>query len=399
MGMSLAFTRKTGPAAVALSGHSGQLIRVAVVCPGTTPSTHMRLLSPLAWLAGRGRVTFTMIAEAELRKSPREFAVRALRGDSARRETRLQAEKPLCDADVVIIQRSTSPEGVRARALARAAGAGVIYDCDDNFLTVSKDMPAVGEYYNTPSVRRRFVKLLAGADVVTTSTGVLADAFGEFAADVRALPGCVDFAHIDTAPRPEPSSGLVIGYAGTITHGADFECVEPALRRVLDEQGEAVCLQFFGFAPDSFLGLPNVGFVPYSEDYPAFLHALSRVDWSFGIAPLADLPSSRGKSDNKYREYGACRIPAIYSDCPAYCRSVIDGRTGLLVPHTEEGWYEGLRRMLVDGALRKRLANAAHDDVVERYSVAEAAQAWLGILQDALSHARLANGKSRPNRP
>ena len=72
--------------------------------------------------------------------------------------------------------------------------------------------------------------------------------------------------------------------------------------------GRSICSS--SASSPALAGLPNVGFVPYNDDYPAFLRALSRVDWSFGIAPLADLPSRHGKSDNKYREYGACRIPA-----------------------------------------------------------------------------------------
>lgn len=360
-------------------------ISVVVVRPGITPSTHIRLLSPLAWLVERAYVTYTMIPDNDLLPPRRQIPRLALHRSLPRREARRRAERSLRDADVVVFQRVTSPAGVRAQARARAAGAAVIYESDDNFLATDKDTPA---RYLNPSVRRSFVKLLSGAQVVTTTTEVLAAAFREFAADVRVLPSCVDFTHIDTHPRPEAPSALVIGYAGTVTHGHDFECVEPALRRILEESGDTVRMQFFGFAPKSLVGLPNVDFVPYDTDYPAFLRALSRVDWSFGIAPLASLPSKAGKSNNKYREYGACRIPAIYSDCPSYSRCVIDGKTGLLVPHTEEGWYAGLRRMMADASLRESLANAAYDDVVEHYSVATAAQALLGTYRDVLSRAR-----------
>jgi hypothetical protein len=382
--MSLPFSPDSGPA-IELPDPSRPPIQVALVCPGLTPSTYMRLLSPLAWLVARGRAAFTLITEDKLQTSPRELARQVLLGPSVRRVARRRAERALRDADIVILQRSTSPMGERALALARAAGAGVIYDCDDNFLAVKENTPSIGAYYNSPAVRQHFLRLLAQADVVTTSTEVLTDALGEFAADVRSFPGCLDFAHIDTSPRPRAPSTLVIGYAGTITHGPDFECVEPALHRLLEEWQGTVRLQFFGFAPDSLVGLPNVGFLPYTEDYPGFLRTLSRVDWSFGIAPLADLPSARGKSDNKYREYGACRIPAVYSDCPAYRRSVIDGETGLLVSHSEESWYEGLQRMAADATLRDNVARAAHDDVVERYSVEMTAKVWLGIMQDVLS--------------
>jgi RimJ/RimL family protein N-acetyltransferase/glycosyltransferase involved in cell wall biosynthesis len=386
-GMSLSLVPEARPASTQ-SDRPGRPIHVAVVHPGLTPSTYIRLLSPLAWLEKQGYVTPTFVPEEQLEPSRREIAGLVVRGRSFHREARLAAEQALREADVVIIQRSTSPLGERALTLARAAGTGVVYECDDNFLTIDRSTPAVGAYYSSKRVRRRFVKMLADAAVVTTSTDVLAAAFGEFSADVRTLPNCVDFAHLDRRPRPATPSGVVIGYAGTVTHGPDFECVEPALRRVLDEGDGTVRLQFFGFVPETLLERPDVGFVPYTEDYPGFMRTLGRVDWSFGIAPLADLPVNRGKTNNKYREYGACRIPAVYSDCPVYSGSVSDGLTGLLVPHTEEGWYAGLKRMMADAALRESVTRAANDDVAERYSVTAAAQAWLDTLQDVLSRTR-----------
>jgi glycosyltransferase involved in cell wall biosynthesis len=359
-------------------------IDIVVVHPGLTPSTCIRLLSPLSWLRSEGLVTFRLVAERELLRARRELPHLIMRGHSTYRETRREAEGALSAADIAIIQRSTSPAGIKACAVARSGGAGVVYECDDNFLAIGKDTPAVGAYYNSRDVRRCFVQLLSSADVVTTSTGILSEAFGQYAADVRTLPNCVDFSHLNPGPRADAPS-FVIGYAGTVTHGPDFECVAPALRRLLDEGKGDIRLEFFGFIPETLRDRPDVGFIPFSEDYPGFLRALSVVDWSCGIAPLADLPVNHAKTDNKYREYGACRIAAVYSDCPAYARSVVDGVTGLLVPHTEEGWYGGIRRMMEDADMRRGMAYAAHDDVVERYSVAAAARAWLQTLRDVVS--------------
>ena len=145
------FPSGTGAAAVELPDPSRPPIDVAVVCPGLTPSTYMRLLSPLAWLVARGHATFTLITEDQLQSSRRELISLVLRGGSFHREVRLRAEMSLRDAAIVILQRSTSPMGERAHALARAAGAGVIYDCDDNFLAVSENTLSIGEYYNSPT--------------------------------------------------------------------------------------------------------------------------------------------------------------------------------------------------------------------------------------------------------
>ena len=233
----------------------------------------------------------------------------------------------------VIIQRSTSPTGLRAQSLAHTAGAVVIYECDDNFLVIDKDTPAVGAYYSDPAVRRTFRQAAcerrSGDDDHRSPCRCLRRVRRTMSVS------CPPASTSPTSTRslaPEAPSVLVIGYAGTITHGPDFALrgARPAPRaRRRRRDGPSAVLRLR--PRDPRWACPMSTSFPSHRDYPAFLRALSRVDWSFGIAPLADLPSRRGKSDNKYREYGACRIPAIYSDCPAYSRSVVDGRTGLLV--------------------------------------------------------------------
>jgi len=385
LGMSLSFTKPIGRGA-APDDHPLPPIAVAVVLPGLTPSTSIRLASPLAWLQERGLVTYALVVEDLLQHPLGNVAGFLTPGRSRRREAGLTAEKSLREADLVILQRSTSPAGERALAIARESGAGVVYECDDNFLAIDRETPEVGAYYDSPQVRQSFVDLLAAADVVTTSCDALSAILREFASDVRTLPNCVDLSLVGAHARPEAAGdALVIGYAGTATHARDFACVAPALRRVLDEGRGSVRLESFGFVPETLLGRPDVRFTPYTDDYPGFLHKLGGVDWSFGLAPLAESVFNSCKTDNKYREYGACLIPGIYSECPAYSRSVSDGVNGLLVPHTEEGWYEGIRRMMADARLRADVARAAREDVAVRYSVEAAAWAWRDVLRHTLS--------------
>jgi RimJ/RimL family protein N-acetyltransferase/glycosyltransferase involved in cell wall biosynthesis len=363
-------------------------LRVIVVHPGLTPSTYIRLLSPLRWLEARGGVRVIVTAETVLRPSRRALAGGLLRGSLEYVRAHDEACRALQTADVVVVQRSTSLAGLDVTRLAREAGAGIVYECDDDFLEIAPETESVGAYYNRPEVRRAFVEHLRGADIVTTTTATLEQAFNVWANDVRTPPNCVDASYLSPGPRRISHEAVVVGYAGTVTHGADFACVSAAVRRILDEYSGRMRAQFMGFIPDELAGRPEVEFIPYTEDYAGFLGNLSRADWSFAIAPLADLPANRGKTDNKYREYGACGIPAVYSASTAYSGSVVDGRTGLLVEHTEQGWYEGLKKMAEDVGLRERIAVAAREDVLARYTVAGAARAWLDVLHDAAAARR-----------
>lgn len=59
-------------------------------------------------------------------------------------------------------------------------------------------------------------------------------------------------------------------------------------------------------------------------------------------------------------EAAACGTPVVASDSPGLRESVVDGESGLLVPHGEPGaWADAMTRVLEDGELRRRLAEGA----------------------------------------
>jgi len=335
--------------------------RVAVVLEGIIPSTYIRIFSPFVWLSEKRLARFRVLSEAEITAG------------------RLQ------DFDVVVVQRATSELAIEVLSAAQNAGVPLVYECDDNFLAIHEDVPVVGSHYTDPFVRERFTQMLRGADVVTTSTEVLEAAFSEFNRDVRTLPNCVDLEYLDPRPRKAAADRTVIGYAGTVTHSPDFAVVEPVLEQLLDESAGSIELQFFGYVPERFKGRQGVSHVDYDPDYASFMRVLSQVDWSLGIAPLADLPFNHGKTNNKYREYGACRLPGVYSDCGVYNSSVRNRVTGLLVEHSESGWYAGLRAMIDHPRLQGSIAHNAYDAVTAAYSVEGAASAWLSVFTGPVS--------------
>lgn len=59
-------------------------------------------------------------------------------------------------------------------------------------------------------------------------------------------------------------------------------------------------------------------------------------------------------------EAAACGTPAVASDSPGLRESVVDGVSGLLVPHADrEAWADALERLSTDPELRRRLAEGA----------------------------------------
>lgn len=347
------------------SASGAGILNVLLVTAGVIPSTHIRLLAPFDLLHRRGLVEPMLVAESDL---PR-VDVRALVGN----------------ADVLIVQRCTSAAACDLARLAANIGTKVVYECDDNFLAIPRNVRGDGEYYNRPDTQAFFKQMLRDSDLVTVGTERLAAEFRKFGARTSVLSNCVDFGVIGEAPRVEASDAVVIGYAGNAGHALDFDVVWPALIRLLKEYGDRLRLEFFGLVPKELSAYSNVRYVPWSDDYRGFLAALAAVDWSIGLAPLADRLHNRGKTNNKYREYGACGIPAIYSDISVYSECVETEVNGLLVPHSQQGWYKGLRRMIECPAIRSDIAKAAREDVWAHCRMEICAREWHETITDLLS--------------
>jgi glycosyltransferase involved in cell wall biosynthesis len=75
-----------------------------------------------------------------------------------------------------------------------------------------------------------------------------------------------------------------------------------------------------------------------------------------GIAPLADIPANRARSDIKLKEYAASGVPWLASPVGPYI-GLGEAEGGRLVP--DDGWYDSLVGLVTDHAARSRLGRNA----------------------------------------
>lgn len=342
-------------------------LRILTVCQGETPSTHIRLYGPLGRMERAGRLLWRKAYLASLSRMDLDWA------------------------DLLLLHRLDKPAGFEAIEIARLYGKPVIYDTDDNWVDPPPEYHPAHAYHSDILVRNTVERFLSKADLVTVSTPALADAFSCFQDRILVVPNTVDF------EPPEPSAYdkicVRIGYAGTRTHDGDFEVVVPALVRLRREFGKRIALVFLGYLPPG-LDASEVELWGFSDDYKGYLARLCRLGIEIALAPLRDNPFNRFKSNIKYLEYTLAGAAGVYSRSPAYEGSVQDRITGLLVPHTEEAWYEALKSLVQEPFLRKRLAAAARRDVAERFPPERTRQAW----EKAFSMAgEAAGGRRRPH--
>ncbi len=332
--------------------------RVLVVVQGIVPSTTIVISQIFADMQKKGDLSWSLVREDQVQ------------------------ETHLDEVDVVVFQRNCRPNILPILAAVRKRSLPLIYDLDDNFLAIPPTNP-VGRYYALPQVRATVVRLLQEADVVKVGSRRLAAEVAPLARRVVVHPYAIDTTNMQH-PQEKADGRIVIGYAGTINHGDDLALVRQPLQDILDKYGSRLHVEFLGCQQEQLAGRPEVTYYPFIPNYAEYLAFLQQHSWDIGIAPLHDTLANRCKTDNKFREYGACGMAGVYSAIEPYTDTVVHRRTGLLVENTDAAWYAALRELVDDADLRAQIGRQAQAYVQEKHSLAVVGECWRRLFAELL---------------
>ena len=287
--------------------------------------------------------------------------------------------------DTIATQRHAVTSLAAAEALAAHAkrtGAMLLYDLDDDLLTVPPDHPEAADLVPKAAVVERMVRL---ADVVRVSTARLGERVRPLARRVLVVANALDeriwrpnaSPHMqrDKVSQAEIPAGAPLflrhGQArpvrilcmGTATHDGDFAQILPALMEIHLVFGAAVQIDLIGFVAN--LELPGwirrlAPSAHAARSYPGFVQWAAAVNaWDIGLAPLTGTAFNACKSTIKILDYAALGLAVLASNTESYLGALSDGPNGGLVENTGGAWYEAISRAIRDPAHRQNLAQYA----------------------------------------
>jgi len=287
------------------------------------------------------------------------------------------------DVDVLHIHRYSEPGAVGLAREAKAHGAALVWDNDDDMGSVPKGTPGYRRQGGMMWERRLagMRKLFQIADLVTTPSAGLAERMREYGArHAEVVENHVPDEFV-LRSRP-PREGVTVGWIAGLEHSIDSERIplREALQRLLDERAEVRVVSFglsLGLRGDRYR---HVDVVPLLE--------LTRAAGVFdvGIAPLTDIAMNRARSNIKLKEYAAAGACWLASPVGPYV-GLGEKQGGRLV--SDDGWHEALSRLLDRPRERAKLTKRAGRWVAGE-TLTKAAPTWERRFEEAIERARSA---------
>jgi glycosyltransferase involved in cell wall biosynthesis len=281
----------------------------------------------------------------------------------------------------VLYIRSSTLGLSKYSAIQRHVNSKYAYIIDDNFWLLLEDS-ALDLYYQHPSVRNSLETCISGAEIVYCHTENFKRFLLYYNPNVVVLPTYFDFDCLNGLQPPNITNEIRIGIVGNTSKKQDLDFLISVITDLLPKTKDNVIFEFFGYTPLELIDEPRVRSLDAIEDYEKFIAMQYSRGWLLALAPLRNTLSNQYKTNNKFREYGACAIAGIYSNVAPYTESVQHGKTGWILDYDPRAWANKIMWCLEHVDETKLVGQYAQRYVQKNYDLKVVREIWLKSLED-----------------
>lgn len=293
----------------------------------------------------------------------------------------------MAGCELLHIHRVHEPEVLELVRHAKRSGMAVVYDNDDDMRAIPKGDAAHRDYGGFAGARalQEIRRLLQQTDLAIAASVPIAERFREYGAQhVEQIENYVPDAVLN-ASAPPNGDRIVAGWLAGNEHHLDIDRMplREQLGRALDAHPRLI-VETLGCS----LRLRHERYRHVRRlDFFDLAPHLARYD--IGLAPIADIPFNRARSNIKVKEYAALGRPWLASPVGPYA-SLGEKQGGRLVP--DDGWAQAIGRLVEKPREYRRLAKRARKWGREQ-SISVHAERWERVLMEAVVRA---GGTPRP---
>lgn len=271
-----------------------------------------------------------------------------------------------------------------------------VLEVDDNYVDVPPWNEAFHSFKNGQAYRRIALDCMRNADAVVVTTPHLARAYSSLNDNIHVVENSLDFkgdrkfVGWDTV-SPRKHKGIRLGWIGGRAHYNDLMMVAPVLREILLEHPDVtLCMVNSAIKlscalmdkPYPFEGLKNVHYADRSVAINRYAAFMASFGYDIGIAPLVDCNFNRSKSNLRWLEYSALKIPTVATDISHFRESIEPNITGVLVTDNNlQAWKDAMKWLIEDAKVREMIGRAAYRKVKQDFNIERNAPKYLRLLR------------------
>ncbi len=275
-------------------------------------------------------------------------------------------------------------------------GKPTFIESDDNHIDVPPWNNAFNSYAPTSFYRHVVNRMMAWSDGMIVTTPHLKQLYSQFNENIHIVENSLDFKGDRKFVGWDQVSvrkhrGIRLGWIGGRSHFNDLMMVSPVLREILLAHPEVTLVLVNSAIKPSceamgikypFEGLPNVHYADRSVNINRFAAFMASFGFDIGIAPLVDCNFNRSKSNLRWLEYAALKIPCVATDISHFSQTVRNGIDGLLVKNNDlELWKRHIEHLISDVAAREEMGRQAYKRIKKDFNLKLNAPKYVRLLK------------------
>lgn len=252
----------------------------------------------------------------------------------------------------------------------------MVTEIDDYIFGVNPESMAYVSYHPNSDLETYAGWQIRNSHHVIVSTEYLKQQYLRLNPNITVIPNSIDFDIWDKLSNKKQRGRIRIGWAGGGAHVQDLKVISKVIPIILKKY-DKVDFVFMGAMPDYIKTSARITHLNdwYGiDDYP---HELAKLGIDIGLAPLRDNQFNRAKSNLRWLEYSALKIPTVASPVEPFNDKYYVGCYALEV----EDWVDRLSELIDDRGERERLGKNAYDVVKTNFNVEVIAIDYLKVLK------------------
>lgn len=307
-------------------------------------------------------------------------------------ENKTQAAKA---SDIVVFHRPEDPKKLELARLLKSLGKKIVMDNDDTY----KDPNGIklNAYFNAERVKKGLGMInkvvdafTIEADLITTTTEVLAEEYRKLNKNVVVIPNCIDPFYFEE-PIKNETDVVRIGITGSIGMSSDLDVLAPIIKHY--EKDPRVKIVFFSLPPNrienpmmsaayeheyNFLDSVDVEWHP-TVRADLYYDKINSLKLDIMLIPRADNYFNRCKSNLKFLEGSMFEIPIIaqgFADGKSPYQVNPEDSKHMVIVNDNKDWIPEIEKMIADKEGRREMGRKAKEYVLEHYDINKNAYRW-----------------------